>query len=663
MDYLKVDDFTNYSFLSQLTYSPDGSKMALIHKKAGENNGYYSSVYVNKGNGFQPLTNVKGNVGLYFWKNNDTIIFSENRNTADNEKRAKGYEITRFYEMNINGGEASEAFCVELAVRDIKPLENGGYIILAPFNNNRPDLSGKSDFEKDQILKEYAKEKDYQVIDELPYWTDGGTYTNKIRQRLYFLNKDGELKALTAPLTKVGSFTVSPCGKYVAFAGELEFIHVAALQSNLYMVEIETGEIKKLIDEGMAFNTFEFWPKENKMVVAASYGENYSRGENPNFYILDLKTGAFDLLLDFDRSIRSGVGSDSSLGGGSTVKVEGDNLYYTSLNGFYADVYSICLKTGEITNVTNCRGSIDMFDIINGEVIAVGMLDGKLQEVYSFIGNDRTKLSGFNDEFYYKVKHPRIEHFVITDAEGVEFDGFVALPVDYDENKKYPAILNIHGGPRAAYGDVYHHEMQYWANCNYFVLFSNPRGSDGKGNTFSDVRGKYGLIDYENIMQFVDVCLEKYPAIDDERLGVTGGSYGGYMTNWIIGHNNRFKAAATQRSICNWFSYMIGDLGYFFTDYDILANPWNDPEKLWFHSPLKYIDKAKTPTLIIHSDQDYRCSIPEGYQMFTALKLHGVETRMCIFHGESHGLSRIGKPEHRTRRLNEITSWMDKYLK
>ena len=663
MEYLKVDDFTNYSFLSQIAYSPDGTKMALVHKKANKDNGYCSAIYINKGNGFAALTGVKGSVSSYFWKDDESIIFGENRNDTDNEKRAKGFEITRFYKININGGEAFEAFSVDVNVKDIKPLKNGGYIVLASFNNNRPDLVGKSEFEKEEILKDYAKEKDYQVIDELPYWSDGGTYTNKIRQRLYACSEEGELKPLTPELTRVEQFIVSPCGKYVVFSGETEFADIKALNSELCAINLETGEIKKLLDKPMSFKAFEFWPGEEKLIVSASYGEKFSIGENPNFYILDLKSGELELLTEFDRSIRSSVGTDSSLGGGTTVKVEGELLYFTSVNGFYADVYSLCLKSGEIVNVTNCRGSVEMFDVFDGNVITVGMLDGKLQEVYLFKENERTKLTGFNDEFYYSVKHPRIEHFVIEDSEGVEFDGFVAFPVDYDENEKYPAILNIHGGPRAVYGDVYHHEMQYWANCNYFVLFSNPRGSDGKGNIFSDVRGKYGLIDYDNIMQFVDLCLEKYSAIDENRLGVTGGSYGGYMTNWIIGHNNKFKAAATQRSICNWFSYMIGDLGYFFTDYDILANPWNNPEKLWFHSPLKYIDKAKTPTLIIHSDQDYRCSIPEAYQLFTALKIHGVETRMCIFRGESHGLSRIGKPEHRTRRLNEITDWMNKYLK
>ncbi len=237
-------------------------------------------------------------------------------------------------------------------------------------------------------------------------------------------------------------------------------------------------------------------------------------------------------------------------------------------------------------------------------------------------------------------------------------------PVDFVEGQKYPAILNIHGGPKTVFGTVFFHEMQFWANQGYFVFFCNPRGSDGKGNEFADIRGQYGTIDYDDLMRFTDLVLEEYPAIDQERLGVTGGSYGGFMTNWIIGHTQRFKAAASQRSISNWISMgYTTDIGYYFAPDQIAATPWTDYEKMWYHSPLKYADRVKTPTLFIHSDEDYRCWLPEALQMFTALKYHGVEAKLCMFRGENHELSRSGKPKHRIRRLQEITSWFDRFLK
>ena len=237
-------------------------------------------------------------------------------------------------------------------------------------------------------------------------------------------------------------------------------------------------------------------------------------------------------------------------------------------------------------------------------------------------------------------------------------------PVDYDPNKKYPGVLHVHGGPKTVFGKVFHHEMQFLANNGYFVFFTNPRGSDGRGKEFADIRGKYGEIDFDDLMKFTDAVIKNYPALDEEKLAIMGGSYGGFMTNWAIGHTNRFKAACSQRSISNMTSeFLLTDIGYYFIDDQISATPWNNYEKLWHHSPLKYANKAQTPTLFIHSNEDYRCWIPEGIQMFSALKYHNVPARLVMFKGENHELSRSGKPMHRIRRLKEILDWFDNYLK
>ena len=158
--------------------------------------------------------------------------------------------------------------------------------------------------------------------------------------------------------------------------------------------------------------------------------------------------------------------------------------------------------------------------------------------------------------------------------------------------------------------------------------------------------------------------MNKYPAIDTARVGVTGGSYGGFMTNWIIGHTDRFKAAASQRSISNWISFAhTSDIGEMFGADQQGADTWKNVDKLWWHSPLKYANQCTTPTLFIHSDEDFRCPYSEGMQMYSALCEHGVATRLCMFKGENHELSRSGKPRHRVKRLKEITTWMDTYLK
>ncbi|NLJ71119.1 MAG: S9 family peptidase [Clostridiaceae bacterium] len=256
-----------------------------------------------------------------------------------------------------------------------------------------------------------------------------------------------------------------------------------------------------------------------------------------------------------------------------------------------------------------------------------------------------------------------IEKFQFESNEAT-LDGFVIKPADFKENQSYPALLAIHGGPKTVYGTVLHHEMQYLAGQGYFVFFTNPHGSDGHGDEFSDIRGKYGTIDYQDLMNFTDLVLERYPQIDNSRLGCLGGSYGGFMVNWIIGHTDRFAAANSQRSISNWTSfYGVSDIGYYFTQDQTASNPWQNLEDTWNQSPLKYADQATTPTLFIHAEQDYRCPLEQGIQMYAALQIHQVDTKLVVFKNETHELSRSGKPQARIKRLAEIINWFNKYLK
>jgi len=308
---------------------------------------------------------------------------------------------------------------------------------------------------------------------------------------------------------------------------------------------------------------------------------------------------------------------------------------------------------------------VQAIEKVGDQLWLIGLKDQNLQELYRWDApsNSFHPLTHFHDALMAETEVAKPEHFVL-DRNGYTLDGWILKPVDFDEIRRYPAILDIHGGPKTAYGEVFFHEMQYWAARGYLVFFCNPTGSDGKGDTFADLRGRYGQIDYEDLMAFTDAVLERVPQIDCHRIGVTGGSYGGYMTNWIIGHTDRFAAAASQRSIANWVS-MIGtdDCGFTFDTDQMDADPWKDMLKIWDQSPLQFADKVKTPTVFIHSFEDYSCPIQEGMQMYNAIVHHGVPARMCLFKGESHGLSRIGKPSHRVRRIQEITAWMDRWCK
>ncbi|MCB0174458.1 MAG: S9 family peptidase [Anaerolineae bacterium] len=250
-------------------------------------------------------------------------------------------------------------------------------------------------------------------------------------------------------------------------------------------------------------------------------------------------------------------------------------------------------------------------------------------------------------------------------ADGNDLQGWILTPPGFDPNRKYPSILEIHGGPMTQYGHFMMHEFYFLAAHGYVVYFCNPRGGFGYGEAHTKaIYNDWGNKDYADLMAWVDV-VEQKPYIDRDRMGVTGGSYGGFMTNWIIGHTDRFKAAVTQRSVSNSVSmFGSGDLA---SIWSALFGPttyfWDDHETYWRQSPLKYIGQAKTPTLVIHNEQDLRCSIEQGEQVFIALKTLGVDTEFVRFPDESHGLSRGGRTDRRIARLNHILRWFDKYLK
>jgi dipeptidyl aminopeptidase/acylaminoacyl peptidase len=201
-------------------------------------------------------------------------------------------------------------------------------------------------------------------------------------------------------------------------------------------------------------------------------------------------------------------------------------------------------------------------------------------------------------------------------------------------------------------------EFQLLAAAGFSVVFTNPRGSAGYSEDFAATIPKnYGDRDFKDIMEAVDHLIEAGIA-DKTRLGVTGGSYGGYMTNWIVGHTDRFKAAVTQRSISNWVSFFgSSDIGYYFAEEEVGSVPWKNLQHYIENSPITYVEKIKTPLLIIHSEEDYRCPIEQGEQLFVALKKLRKETMMVRFPGENHELSRSGKPKHRIERLNHIVNW------
>lgn len=302
----------------------------------------------------------------------------------------------------------------------------------------------------------------------------------------------------------------------------------------------------------------------------------------------------------------------------------------------------------------------------DGSVAYVSRTTTRLDELfYMKPDSEPQQMTQTNTEFMDEIRVLETHEIRYTNSSGYELQGWYILPPDYKEGEQYPLALNVHGGPHVMWSPsarAMWHEWQVHAAEGYVVFFCNPRGSDGYGEGHSTaLHAAWGSVAMEDIMAGVDAMIEK-GFVDPERMVVTGGSYGGYMTGWIIGHTERFKAAVAQRGVYNLTSF------YGTSDIPILisaefdAEPWEDPEKLWQHSPLAYAHKVTTPTLLIHSENDFRVPIEQAEQFFAWIRrATDTPVKMLRYPREGHELSRSGEPAHRISRLTEMMRWFDTY--
>jgi dipeptidyl aminopeptidase/acylaminoacyl peptidase len=278
-------------------------------------------------------------------------------------------------------------------------------------------------------------------------------------------------------------------------------------------------------------------------------------------------------------------------------------------------------------------------------------------------GRNQKQLTHLNAALMKQLTLSPVERVPFKGADGWDVDGFFMKPIGWEAGKKYPMVLTIHGGPAGQLGFDWYHEFQVYAAHGWAVFFTNPRGSTGYGEKFErGIELNWGGNDYVDVMNGVDAILAKYPWIDRDRLGVTGGSYGGFLTNWIIGHTTRFKAAVTLRSISNFVSDDGTRDGAYGHREDFQGDIFEKFETYWSASPLKYAKSVKTPTLVLHSDLDFRVPIEQGEQWFRALQHYGVPSEVVFFPRENHNLTRTGEPKHLVESLNWQVYWFDRYL-
>ncbi len=437
---------------------------------------------------------------------------------------------------------------------------------------------------------------------------------------------------------------------------------------SMYKYDLRTRETKLLTEE-IPNGSFQFSQanEEEDYFLFVGNDFEYKFVTNNAVYGYDVKEGALTNLTD---SLDFSVGD--SLVGDFQQNTGGKNVWWLE------DGKDFLFKTTEHGKITLYRGSVEgtvekVFDQ-NVHITGLDLSENKHEAVMTYstltrpsvVANLDLKTSVITDlydpnaAFFEKHTVSEPERFWFKSVKDWEIQGWYVPPVDTASD--HPAILYIHGGPQVSYGESFFHEMQALAAQGYGVIMLNPRGGSGYGQDFvASILNNYGDEDYQDLMNGLEYVLGQHPEINKEALYVAGGSYGGFMTNWIVTHTNRFRAAVTQRSISNWLSfYGASDIGPAFVEFQ-LGRDLSQADELWQMSPLAHAENAKTPLLVIHGEQDLRCPLEQGQQMYIAMKKQRVETRFVTFPDSSHGLSREGLPNLRIERLQEIMDWFEEY--
>lgn len=631
------ETFTEYQYISSPLLSPDGQHTAFIVQTMDmENNRYIGKLYMIATAGGEPQQMSEKDIKRFVWTPDGKLMYSQPAGEKDAPKMA-------YYTIDPDTG--AETCAATLSMMGGLPTftEDGRWIVPGQV----------------QLQEQNPR---YTEIRELPYWGDGRGFTCGTRNAIYLAApENGEAQLITPRHFQVmGSDYKDGTLLYIGN----EYTDCAEFRKGVYIYDIKTGKTSCVVEPGI-FDIFHanLLDKDTAIIRGAKKEDSaYSEGR---FYRIDLKDGTCTKISDYDKKSEfCCIVGDVMLGLGQPNKVHDGKLYFVTVDGENSYIRTID-RDGNMSSVLTADGVTNFFDINENALVFYGYRGSRLGELYVLEkeGTER-ELTHLNDavlsQYYIAERIP----ISFSDEDGVEIRGWVMPPADYEPGRKYPAILNIHGGPRGTWGAEFNHEMQVWANAGYFVLFCNPRGSAGRGDDFADLNLGMGNVDYDNFMGFVDQCLIKWPDIDEKRLGVAGGSYGGYMVNWIIGHTDRFAAASSQRSISNWVSMDgLSDMGYYANELQFGGYLDTNADHLWDISPLKYAHNVVTPTIFLQSEGDYRCPMEQALQMYTAIKRKGVESKMILFKGESHGLSREGQPQNRLTRMHEILDWMDSHLK
>ena len=654
---MTAEDLYAFRFLSDAQISPDGTRVAYAVREVDrEKNTYRSAIWLVPFAGGTParLTAGPGQDALPRWSPDGRMLaFVSDRDAVERPGDPKKRKPKNVFVLPLDGGEARRLTTGDDDCGDLAWSPDGKRIAFT-----RKDAKAK-DAENDEI----------RVWDRLRYKTDEGYLLDGRRRHVWVVGVDGgDARRITDGDWDDLQPSWSPDGASIAFVSNrtdaretntVADIHVAGLSGGGWRVTDGVG----------SYGNPRFSPDGRQIAcygVAKAVG---SSAKNVHLFLFPARgDGAGrDLIEGWDRTVGSTVMSDMRAQAQTlapTWTTDRSRIVFVGSDQGAANVYSVSAQGGDLRAETvgphqvvslSLATDAKRFACVYGSAVCPGdVAAGEL-------GRSMRPLTDLNGELLGSRFVTAPERVEFTGADGWTIEGWIMKPRGFDASRRWPLVLEVHGGPHGAYGHGFFHEFQMLAGRGYAVLLTNPRGSHAYGEKFSMACvGDWGGKDYEDLMAGVDHALT-LGWVDPKRLYVTGGSYGGFMTNWIVGHTDRFRAAATQRSISNNVSaFGVSDIGWHFWEYEMGdASPWKDPAKLVERSPLTYVPNVKTPLLILHAERDLRCPIEQAEQFFTALRLHGVETQFVRFPEDNHDLTRGGKPRNRVEHARRIADWFD----
>ena len=625
---------------SQPRWSPDGDKLAFISKRKDKAQIYILDI---DGGEARQLTNTKQGVSDLAWSRDGTRIAFLSKDLTAEERREK---------------EEREAREAEQAAGDVD----------------------KKTLEKRQKLK--AKEE--IVLDSLKTRMDGAPdfiqQRNRQRDHIWIVQVGEQFPAKASRITH-GDFDDgaphwSADGRIIYFSairkedaeyqlGDTEIYRVAAIGGSepIPMTKHKGPDDGPLVSpdgKWIAFTGYDVTEPQPSYAVA-------------ELYIMRPDGSQRSLLTaGYERAVGDGVGTDVSapIGGSSSSiqwKRDSKSIYFTSADRGQVGIQEIRIKDSRITPLIQlARGGILSFTVSGKSDLTVLYTDATLPAQVFMLRDNRpqqSRWSQITDVNAKVARYSAYEEIWYQSFDDREIQGWLIRPIDFEESNSYPLVLYIHGGPHYMYGTSFFHEFQVLANAGYLVFITNPRGSTGYGTEFGNViQYRYPGDDFRDLMAGVDELITR-PYVDADRMGVAGGSGGGLLTAWTVGHSDRFKAAITQRAVINWYSFVgTADYNYSFAKLWFQNFPWRDADDYLSRSPIHYADKVTTPVLIIHSENDFRVPLEQDLQFYTALKMQKKKAKLVLYPQESHGLSRDGRPSHRISRLNHILAWFDELL-